>query len=120
MNILYTILNYISIYTESITIAYMLYVISCIVTRTFQPNKICKELLLSLVIFAVHSITNLFIEITWLRSLVAIIIFSIGTKYIYKIKFIQASLSTVIVMIVFALFELLIICKGFFYCISIW
>lgn len=109
MNILYTILNYISIYTESITIAYMLYVISCIVTRTFQPNKICKELLLSLVIFAVHSITNLFIEITWLRSLVAIIIFSIGTKYIYKIKFIQASLSTVIVMIVFALFELLII-----------
>lgn len=109
MNILYTILNYISIYTESITIAYMLYVISCIVTRTFQPNKICKELLLSLVIFAVHSITNLFIEITWLRSLVAIIIFSIGTKYIYKIKFIQASLSTVIVMIIFALFELLII-----------
>lgn len=109
MNILYTILNYISIYTEAITIAYMLYVISCIVTRTFQPNKIYKELLLSLVIFAVHSITNLFIEITWLRSLVAIIIFSIGTKYIYKIKFIQASLSTVIVMIIFALFELLII-----------
>ena len=109
MNILHTILNYISIYTESITIAYMLYVISCIVTRTFQPNKIGKELLLSLVIFAVHSITNLFIEITWLRSLVAIIIFSIGTKYIYKIKFVQATLSTVIVMIVFALFELLII-----------
>lgn len=109
MDILYTILNYISIYTESITIAYMLYVISCIVTRTFQSNQIGKELLLSVIIFTVHSTTNLFIDLTWLRSLIAIIVFSIGTRYVYKIKFAQATLSTVIVMIVFALFELLIV-----------
>ena len=109
MDILQTVLNYISIYIESITIAYMLYALSCMVTRTFQPNKVGKELLLSFVVFIAHSTTNLFIELTWLRSLIAIIVFSIATKYIYKIKFVQATLSTVIVMIAFALFELLIV-----------
>lgn len=109
MQILNITLNYISIYIQSAVIAYMLYAIYSIVTKTFETRKIKAGTLLSFVILAIHVITTNFISLIWLRSLIKIILFSLATKYIYKIKLLPATLSTVVMMIVFALFELLIV-----------
>lgn len=109
MQILNITLNYISIYIQSAVIAYMLYAIYSIVTKTFETRKIKAGILLSFVILAIHVITAKFISLIWLRSLIKIILFSLATKYIYKIKLLPATLSTVIMMIAFALFELLIV-----------
>lgn len=109
MEILHISLNYISIYVESAVIAYMLYALSCIVTKTLDSHKIKEGIVLSFVVFIVHVITNHFIYLTWLRSLITIVIFSFAAKYIYKIKLLPATLSTIITMIAFALFELFII-----------
>lgn len=109
MEILHTVFNYIAIYIEAITIAYMLRALSSIATRTFDTRKYKEGFLLSLIIFIIHVITNYFINLTWLRSFATIIIFSLATKYLYKTKLIPALLSTTIVMIIFALFELLVV-----------
>ncbi len=107
MEILHTTFYYVAIYIEAVTIAYMLRALSCIVTRTFDTKKYKEGFFLSLIIFVIHVTTNYFIELTWLRSLISIIVFSLATKLIYKIKLIPALLSTIIVMTAFALFELL-------------
>lgn len=109
MEILYTSLSYIALYVQSAVIAYMLYTLSCIVTKTYETKKIKSGIILSLFILLSHVITTNFIDLIWLRYLVKFILFSLTTKYIYKIKFLPAILSSIIMIIVFALFELLIV-----------
>lgn len=109
MEILHISLNYISIYIQSAVVAYMLYALSCIATRSLESHKLKEGLILSLAIFVTYIVTAHFIPLVWLRSLVTIVLFSLAAKFIYKVKLLPAVLSIVITMILFALFELLII-----------
>lgn len=109
MELLHTSLSYISFYVQSAVIAYMLYTLSCIVTKTFETKKIKSGIILSLLLLLSHVITTRFIDLIWLRYLIKFVLFALSAKYIYKIKFLPAILSTIIMTIVFALFELLII-----------
>jgi len=111
METLNIVLTYLSLAIESISISYMIYVISCIICRTIHPNPLKSILLFSIGIWLIGIIGDTFEFFTtyaWVKSVLSILILTIIAKFFYKIKTLPAFFSVLLTMLVAAVVELIV------------
>jgi len=111
METLNIVLTYLSLAIESISISYMIYVISCIICRTIQPNPLKSILMFSIGIWLMGIIGDTFEFFTvyaWVKSILSILILTIIAKLFYKVKVLPALFSVILTMLAAAVIELIV------------